>query len=203
MDGRRKRGGKRPSRRGGLVLRPVSGGDFELEHPRCVAERELDYAEGIELWKAGDPEAARDALRYALDGCGDNLWVHVALGRMALDVFRDPALARGHFGYAVELVERVLPQQFQGRLPRERPANRPFFEALAGLAVCYETLGNRAQANELRTLADRLDGRLTRRGASSARPPLRRGDPGGSDQGFPAPGKTVSEPSRDPPDTPS
>src|SRR6478672_11318838 len=118
MTGRRRGGSGHSSRRGGLGLRPLGGGDFELEHPRCVAERELDYAEGIELWKAGDPEAARDALRYALGGCGDNLWVHVALGRIALEDAHDPALARGHLGYAVELGQRALSQRFQGRLPR-------------------------------------------------------------------------------------
>src|SRR4051812_50190199 len=120
MTGRRRGGGGQSSRRGGLGLRPLGGGDFELEHPRCVAERELDYEEGIELWKAGDPESARDALRYALQGCGDNLWVHVALGRIALQDFQDPTLARGHFGYAFELSQRALPPGFAGRLPRDR-----------------------------------------------------------------------------------
>ena len=81
---------------------------FDLVHPRCVEETELDYAEGIELWKAGEPEEARDALRFALEGCHDNLWVHVALGRIALQEFKDPNLARGHFGYAVELVRILL-----------------------------------------------------------------------------------------------
>src|SRR5262249_6967303 len=117
MAGRRGRGGQ------GLRLRPLGGNAFELEHPRCVLEREPDYEEGIELWKEGDVEAARDALRFALDGCGDNLWIHVALGRIARDEFRDPTLAKGHFGYAVQLVERVLGCNFKGRLPRERLAN--------------------------------------------------------------------------------
>jgi len=59
---------------------------------------ELDYEEGLELIRAGDFEAAQDALRYALQGCGDNLWVHVALGRIALHEFREPALARVRAG---------------------------------------------------------------------------------------------------------
>jgi len=43
-----------------------SGGNrFELMHPSCVRETELDYEDGMELWKAGDPEGARDALRQA------------------------------------------------------------------------------------------------------------------------------------------
>ncbi len=111
---------------------------------------ELDYEEGIELRKAGDPEAARDALRFALQGCGDNIWVHVALGRIALDDFKDPSLARGHFGYAFELAERAIPAGFDGRLPREHPSNRPLYDALDGLAACHDALGAAELAAELR-----------------------------------------------------
>ena len=153
---------------GGLGLRPLGGGEFELEHPRCVMDRELDYAEGIELWKAGDPEAARDALRFALDGCGDNLWVHVALGRIALESYRDPALARGHLGYAVQMVQRVLPCGFRGRLPGEQPANQPFFDALEGLAACHDALQQTAEAARLRSWSERLKGRRKSTGTSSA-----------------------------------
>jgi hypothetical protein len=139
-----------PSRRGGLGLKRLGGDDFVLVHPKCVREMELDYEEGIELRKAGDPEAARDALRFALQGCGDNIWVHVALGRIALDDFRDPTLARGHFGYAFELAERALPGDFSGRLPREHPSNRPLYDAVEGLITCHEALGAAELAGELR-----------------------------------------------------
>ncbi len=150
--------GPAPRRRGGLGLSRIGGDDFDLVHPRCVREMELDSEEGIELWKAGDPEAARDALRYALQGCGDNLWVHVALGRIALQDDHDPALARGHFGYAFELAQRAFPPGFRGRLPRHRPANRPLYEAIDGLAACYDALGKAGQAAELRELAARWAG---------------------------------------------
>ncbi len=95
-------GGAR-SKPGPIGLNRIGGNDFELVHPRAVRETELDYEEGIELWKAGDPESARDALRYTLSACHDNIWAHVALGQIALVEFRDPGLARGHFGYAFEL----------------------------------------------------------------------------------------------------
>jgi hypothetical protein len=127
-----------------------------LVHPRGVKETELDYEEGVELWKAGDPESARDALRYALSACHDNLWAHVALGQIALDEFRDPALARGHFGYAFELASRALPPGFQGRLPRDRPNNRPFYEAIDGLVRCLQALGLHADCESLRALGTRL-----------------------------------------------
>jgi hypothetical protein len=119
-------------------------------------EVDLDYQEGLEIWKAGDPEGARDALRHALSACHDNLWVHVALGEIAMRDFRDPNLARGHFGYAVELTERALPHGFKGRLPYSRASNRPFYEALAGLIKCLEVLGRAEDAGKLRALGDRL-----------------------------------------------
>jgi len=141
-----------------LSLKRIGGDDFELVHPRCVREMELDYQEGIELWEAGDPESAQDALRYALQGCGDNIWVHVALGRIALDEWKDPALARGHFGYAFELAQRAIAPGFTGRLPRQRGSNRPFHDAIDGLIRCYEALRQPGEAAELRTLAARLSG---------------------------------------------
>ena len=138
------------SKRGGLGLKRLGGDDFVLIHPKCVREMELDFEEGIELRKAGDPEAARDALRFALQGCGDNIWVHVALGKIALDDFRDPTLARGHFGYAYELADRAIPRDFAGRLPKEHPSNRPLYDAVEGLATCHEALGAADLAGELK-----------------------------------------------------
>ena len=44
--------------RGPIGLSRIDGEDFELSQPRGVQEAELDYQEGIELWKAGDPESA-------------------------------------------------------------------------------------------------------------------------------------------------
>jgi hypothetical protein len=143
---------------GPIGLARIEGdpGAFELLHPRRVLETELDYQEGLDLWKAGEPGEARDALRYALEACHDNLWVHVALGRIALEDFKDPVLARGHFGYAVELVRKSLPAGFSGRLPRDRPANMPFFEAAAGLDWCLRAMGKPRDADALCALVERL-----------------------------------------------
>jgi hypothetical protein len=148
-------GGARPGP-GPIGLTRIGGDDFELVHPRAVMETELDYEEGVELWKAGDPESARDALRYALSACHDNIWAHVALGQIALVEFRDPALARGHFGYAFDLAHRALPQGFNGRLPRDRPNNRPFYEAIDGLAQCLEALGRHDDSKSLKSVGARL-----------------------------------------------
>ena len=130
----RQRQGGPPTRRpgqkpGSIGLGRIGGNDFELVHPRGVKEMELDYEEGMELWKAGDPESARDALRYALAACHDNLWVHAALGRIALEEFHDPSLAQGHFGYAVELGPRHCRRISQGGCqpigPPTVPSSRP------------------------------------------------------------------------------
>jgi hypothetical protein len=142
-------------KRGGIWLQQLGGNDYALSHPKCVAEMEPDYAEGLELWREGDVEAARDALRYALQGCGDNLWVHVALGRIALQEDSDPKLARGHFGYAFELAQRAIPPHFEGRLPIEHPSNAPLYDAIDGLIACHEALKSPELAEEIRSLARR------------------------------------------------
>ncbi len=156
-------GGGNPRGRPGAGAGPIgltavegSPNAFELVHPGCVAEMELDFQEGLELWKAGDPEEARDALRYTLQACPSNLWVHVALGRIALEEFQDPTLARGHFGYAVELARHVLPASFAGHLPRDRPANAPFYDAVEGLARCFRAQAMPREAESLTAFARRL-----------------------------------------------
>lgn len=123
-----------------------------------MEEREDDYAEGIELWKAGEPEDARDALRFALEGCGDNLWVHVALGQLALSEFTDPTLARGHFGYALSLAQQAIPRDLDGALPPERPMNAPLYDALAGLITCCEALSQPDEVDHLTRLRTALSG---------------------------------------------
>ena len=149
-------GGPRRSPPSPIGLRQLEGDVFELVHPPCVQEVDLDYQEGLEIWKNGEPEEARDALRFALEGCGDNLWIHVALGDLALKEFRDPILARGHYGYAFELGHRALPPDFAGKLPRERPANRPFHDALQGLAACLRAMDEHREADRLAKLQERL-----------------------------------------------
>ena len=147
-----------PRRGGGLNLRLLGGDQYELIHPGCVEEMRPDYEEGLEIWKAGEAEEARDALRFALQGCGDNIWVHVALGKIALESFNDPTLARGHFGYGFELARKALPADFTGKLPRHRPANRPFYEALEGLIACDRALGNMDDAARLNQMLKNLAG---------------------------------------------
>jgi len=147
-----------PKRPGAIRLAPIGGNRFEFVHPSCVRETELDFEEGMEIWRAGDPEGARDALRYALAACRDNLWIHVGLGRIALEEFNDPGLARGHFGYAVTLCERTITPSFSGILPLDRPSNRPFYDAVDGLIRCLDALGRRKEVAELRALRKRLSG---------------------------------------------
>lgn len=117
-----------------------------------------DYEEAMILLDEGDDEEAVEALRYALEACRDSLWLHVALGKIALTRRNDPELARGHYGYAFELIEAGLPRDFDGPLPRSHPPNMPCYEAMEGLAACYEALGQHRDARSLRDLADRWAG---------------------------------------------
>ncbi len=139
-----------------IGLRQLEPGIYELVHPKCIDEVDLDYREAMEMWRAGEPEEARDALRFALEGCSDNLWIHAALGAIALKEHRDPKLAMGHFGYAFELVERAIPPDFVGRIPRDVPANRPFHDALQGLISCLRAVGDAREADRLERMQESL-----------------------------------------------
>jgi hypothetical protein len=159
----------RGPKKGGLALQRIDANEFALVHPKCIHEMELDFAEGVALRREGDLEAARDALRFALQGCGDNMWVHVELGRIALEDFNDPTLARGHFGYAFELAKRAIPPGFSGRIPRRHPMNEPLYSAVEGLVACYEQLGKRALVDELRRLVSMWEGEGPRMGPRGGR----------------------------------
>ena len=154
----------RPSSGGGapaslpIGLLRLAEGEFELIHPRKVEETREDYEEGIELWKEGDPESARDALRYALSACHANLWAHVALGRIALADFRDPTLRAAISAMRLSWASVALPRDFSGRLAPDRPANRPFYEALDGLVECLEGAGPAGECEVLRKMRARLSG---------------------------------------------
>ena len=159
--GGRRRAGRRAaasrSRRGGSGSSGSTAASSRSTIPSASTRWSSTTQEGIELRREGDPEGARDALRYALQGCGDNMWVHVALGLIALEDFNDPGLARGHFGYAFELAERAIPPDFSGVLPREHTANRPLYDAIDGLIRCHEALGQPALVEELRAARPAMD----------------------------------------------
>ena len=144
----------------GLSLRQLDPRRFELVHPPCVERVMEDYLEALDAWRMGEPEEAKDMLRFALEGCGDHLWVHCALGRMALEVENNRDLARGHFGYAFELVSRVIPQGFTGFLPVELPGNEPLYQAIEGLISCEKLAGGASsrQVVELERTRTRLSG---------------------------------------------
>ena len=142
-----------------IGLRRGDDGAFELVHPPCVEEVEPDYAEAMEILREGEPDEAKAALRHALEGCRDNLWVHVALGRLALEVGRDADLARGHFGYAYDLASRALPAGFSGPLPPELVPNRPLFDAVEGLIQCARFRGRDTEVRALESDSRRWAGR--------------------------------------------
>ncbi len=76
-----------------LSVRMRPDGLFEFVHPRCATQREDDVREAQAMVAAGEMEVARDELRWLLQGCSDNLSIHVLLGEIAV-AEADFALAR-------------------------------------------------------------------------------------------------------------
>lgn len=140
MAARRKHARRRPP---GIRLRRVPGTQenvWELVHPACVGERTEDLEEVRLMLAAGEDEVARDELLWLLGDCREFVEAHKLLGEIAARG-GDTGLARGHFGQAYELVVKALPGAFRGRLPFDRPANRPFLEAAKGLALAAHEQG--------------------------------------------------------------
>ena len=85
--------------------------------------------------EAGEFDIATDELRWLVSGCSEFIEAHELLGELALAASDDFALARGHFGFAVQLGLKALERaKVRGPLPYRQPANRAFFEAGRGLA---------------------------------------------------------------------
>lgn len=133
------------------------GDGFELVHPRCVRERELDMEEVRAMLGAGETEIAVEELRWLLDGCHELLEAHLLLGEIAM-AEGDLELARAHLGYAYELGMGALPPKgFAGPLPCERPANRALFTAGKTLVACLSQSGENELAVEVARRLVELD----------------------------------------------
>jgi hypothetical protein len=131
-----------------LSVRKRPDGMLEFVRPRCAIERDDDVREAQAMVAEGEIEVARDELRWLLQGCSDNLAIHVLLGEIAL-AEADYPLARGHFGYAYQIGQKALRRAgASGQLPAELPANRTFFTAGKGLVDSLVRLGKRELAEE-------------------------------------------------------
>lgn len=158
MPGKKKKSPVRPDdeqlgfrrRRTMLRLRRRPGEqDWEIVHPRCALERAEDLDEVQLMLNAGETDVALDELRWLLNGCSDFVAAHRMLGELAL-AEGDPRLARGHFGYAYEIVLSAFPASgFKGRLPYRLSANQAFLESAKGLAWCLQELGKRKLARRV------------------------------------------------------
>jgi hypothetical protein len=94
-----------------------------------------------EMVEAGELVVAIDELRWLVGGCSEFIEAHALLGELALAADEDVALARGHFGVAVQLGLKALQRaKVAGPLPYGQTANRSFFEAARGLIWCLGTL---------------------------------------------------------------
>jgi hypothetical protein len=132
-----------------LLVRQRPDGMLEFVHPRCATERENDVRAAQEMIAMGEAEVARDELRWLLQGCSDNMTIHVALGEIAASE-NDYVLARGHFGYAYQIGQSAIRRSgLRGTLPADVPANRSFFAATKGLVHSLVKLDKRKLAEEV------------------------------------------------------
>lgn len=137
-----------------------TGDGWVLVHPRCARDRADDLEEVREMIEAGELDVAIDELRWLVGGCSEFIEAHALLGELALATDEDVALARGHFGVAVQLGLKALERaKAAGPLPYGQPANRAFFEAARGLVWCLGKLGVFDKAEELAARVAKLDPR--------------------------------------------
>jgi hypothetical protein len=145
-----KRRSSAPSTSGLSIRRSTDGRSWVLVHPRCARDRAEDLDEVREMIGAGELDVAQDELRWLLSGCAEFIAAHVLLGELAVAMYDDLTLARGHFGAGYQLglqtwrrANRPKPMLFS------QPANRPFLEAGRGLVWVLEKQGKRDMAAEV------------------------------------------------------
>jgi hypothetical protein len=139
------------------VRRTTDGRGWVLVHPPCARERAEDLEEVRAMIEGGEEEVAVDELRWLVGGCSEFIEGHALLGELALSV-GDPTLARGHFGFAVQLGIKALERaKASGPLSYSQPANQSFHEAGRGLVEALLALQMMPKAIELVQKLTRLD----------------------------------------------
>jgi len=117
-----------------------------------------DLEEVRAMIEAGEFDVATDELRWLVSGCSEFIEAHELLGELALAADNDIPLARGHFGFAVQLGLKTLERaKVLGPLPYGQPANKAFFLAGRGLAWSLAKLDMLPKAEELIQTLVKLD----------------------------------------------
>lgn len=145
-----KRASRRPSPNKLTVQRSAGGNAWVISHPRAARDCAEDLEEVRSMIEAGEADVAIDELRWLLGTCHDIIEAHFLLGQLAVEVDKDLALGRGHFGTGYQLGLQAWRRA--GRptpLPALHPANRHFFDAGRGLAWCLHELGKSDMAREV------------------------------------------------------
>ena len=139
------------SRRDTISLqRAKSGNGWILVHPDAARQCAEDLDEVRKMIDSGEPEVARDELRWLLGICHDLIEAHFLLGKVAVESDSDLSLARGHFGVGYQLgLQALRRQKFPKPVPALHPANRAFFDCGRGLVWCLHELDKTSLAREV------------------------------------------------------
>ncbi len=139
------------------MRRSSDGRGWVLVHPRSVREMAEDLEEVRAMIEAGEFDVATDELRWLVSQCSEFIEAHELLGELAL-AQGDAALARGHFGFAVQLGLKTLARaKVHGPLPYHQPANESFYLAARGLVSTLAQLDQLSKAQELVETLVKLD----------------------------------------------
>lgn len=131
------------------MRRSSDGRGWVLVHPRSVREMAEDLDEVRAMIEAGELDVATDELRWLVSNCSEFIEAHELLGELAF-AKGDAALARGHFGFAVQLGLKTLERaRVQGPLSYQQPANESFFLGGRGLVLALAKLDQIPKAQEL------------------------------------------------------
>ena len=140
-----------------LRLIQTADGSWQLVHPGCALARQEDLVEVEQMIDAGEVEIAQDELRWLLAECRDFISAHKLLGDLAV-AENDFRLARGHYGYAYQIVIKAIDSAGQAKaLPYRHEANQTFFQAGRGLANCLNKLGKQRVAHDVISRLLQLD----------------------------------------------
>jgi tetratricopeptide (TPR) repeat protein len=127
----------------------TADGSWQVVHPGCAQVRQEDLVEVEQMIDAGEVEIAQDELRWLLAECRDFISAHKLLGDLAASE-NDFRLARGHYGYAYQIVIKAIDASGQVKaLPYRHEANQTFFQAGRGLASCLNKLGKPRVARDV------------------------------------------------------
>lgn len=132
------------------TLRVEAAGEdcWRFVHPPSVKAEEPEFERACRLMASGEEHQAFFLLKEILRRCPAYLAVHNKIAEIHANRGNFEAVF-DHYHQATRIGRDAIPEGFEGMLPWDQAGNRPFLEALFGLAAASLRLGRREQGTEL------------------------------------------------------